>query len=204
MPLDVIGAGFGRTGTESMKSALEILDFGPCHHMREVLPNEDQKRIWRGISKGAEPDWDAAFAGYRSAVDWPSAYYWRQTAAHFPDAKILLTLRSAESWYASMEKTILPGIERSTDPDSLGLSLIAAQVLDGRPHDRDHAIAAFERNSAEVQATFGPERLLVHSLGDGWEPLCAFLEVPVPDVPYPHSNTTDSFIARSPVQTGDP
>ena len=193
MPLDVIGAGFGRTGTESMKTALEIIGLGPCYHMTEVLPHPERIAMWREAAQGNPPDWEKAFAGYRSTVDWPAAFFWRELAEAFPKAKILLTVRSAESWYASMEKTILKVIRSSTDPRSLGLKLIGEGVFGGALHDRAHIVAAFERNTAEVQAAFGPERLLTFHVGDGWEPLCRFLGRPVPDVPFPHRNRPEEF-----------
>ena len=195
MALEVIGAGFGRTGTESMKQALEILGLGPCHHMREVMSNPAQLALWRAAARGELPDWDEAFAGYRSAVDWPSAYFWREVSAHYPEAKVLLTVRSAESWYESMARTILPVLRASTDPDSIGLRLVARRVFGGRLDDRAHAIAVYEKNIADVRDAFPPERLLTHRLGDGWQPLCRFLGKPVPDMPYPQSNSTEQFHA---------
>lgn len=193
MTISVIGAGFGRTGTESMKLALERLGFGPCHHMHEVIAKPEQRRLWRAIAAGGEPSWDEVFAGYRAAVDWPSAFFWRELSAHYPNAKILLTLRSAESWYASMEKTIFKVLGASTDRDSVGVKLIAERVFGGRLNDRDYAISLFEKNTAEVQAAFGGDRLLTYHIGDGWEPLCRFLNKPVPDAPYPRTNAAEDF-----------
>lgn len=195
MTLSVIGAGFGRTGTESMKRALELLGLGPCHHMREVIENPDQKRIWRAIARGDKIDWDEAYAGYYSAVDWPSAYFWRQLSERYPQAKIVLTVRSPESWYASMQKTIFRVLATSTDRDSVGIRVIAEGVFGGRIDDREHAIATYEKNTAEVQAAFGPDRLLTCHLGDGWEPLCRFLGKPVPDQPFPRTNSAQEFSA---------
>jgi Sulfotransferase domain len=195
MALKVIGAGFGRTGTESMKQALEILGLGPCHHMKEVMSNHAQLALWRAAARGELPDWDEAFAGYHSAVDWPSAYFWREVSARYPEAKVLLTVRSAESWYESMDRTLLPVLRASTDPDSIGRRLVAARVFGGRLDDRDHVIAVYEKNIADVQAACPPERLLTYHLGDGWEPLCRFLDRPLPDVPYPQSNSTEQFRA---------
>ena len=195
MALSVIGAGFGRTGTESMKLALEALGMGPCHHMKEVLSNPDQIALWRSVAGGRLPDWDEAFAGYNSTVDWPGTYFWRELSAVYPDAKIVLTVRSAESWYASMEKTILKVLKASTVPDSVGSKLIGQGVLGGRLDDRAHIIAMFEKNTADVQAAFGGERLLTYTIGDGWEPLCRFLGQPVPDTPFPHTNSADEFHA---------
>lgn len=198
MGLSVIGAGFGRTGTESMKLALETLGLGPCHHMKEVLANPRQMALWRAAARGEIPDWDAAFAGYASAVDWPAAYFWRELSAYYPDAKILLTVRSAASWYESMSNTILKTLESSTDPDSIGLRMIGEGVFGGRLGDRAHAIAVYEKNTADVQATIPRQRLLTYHLGDGWQPLCRFLDKPVPEVPFPRTNSTkefESFIA---------
>ncbi len=193
MGLSVIGAGFGRTGTESMKMALEILGFGPCHHMKVALAIPEQEKIWRAAAQGNPPDWDEAYEGYGSGVDWPTAYYWRELSAHYPDAKILLTIRDAESWYASIAKTILQVVNNLTDPNSIGLKMISEGVFENRLHDQDHTIALYEKHNEAVRAAFPPERLLVFNLGAGWEPLCEFLEVPVPDEPYPMSNTGEEF-----------
>jgi Sulfotransferase domain len=196
MPLKVIGAGFGRTGTDSMREALTILGFGPCHHMFEVISNDTQKQRWRALVQGVTPDWDSLFEGYSSCVDWPSAYYWRELATYYPDAPVILTNRTAESWWSSFEKTLLPPLLASTDEKSLGLALIATKVFQGQMADRSHALAAYEANIRDVTATIPPERLLVHNLGDGWEPLCRHLGVAVPKQPYPGRNTTEDFNAR--------
>ena len=193
MSLMVIGAGFGRTGTDSMREALNILGFGPCHHMGEVNGNEKQRRLWRALAKGGPPDWETLFEGYRSCMDWPSAYYWRDLIDVFPEAKVILTLRSPESWWESVEKTLLQLGLKGADPDSLGRVLIVDKVFGGRMADRANAIAAFELNSRDVMATIPPGRLLVHELGDGWTPLCQHLNVPVPEQPYPSKNNAADF-----------
>lgn len=193
MTLAVIGAGFGRTGTESMKLALEQLGLGPCHHMKEVIASPEQLRLWRGAARGDVPDWETAFAGFNSSVDWPSSFFWRELSEAYPGAKIVLTLRTSDSWYKSMSNTIFKVLDATTDPDSIGLTLIANRVFGGRYHDRDHAIAVYEKNNAEVQAAFSEDRLLTYRLGDGWEPLCRFLGKPVPDSPFPRSNSTAEF-----------
>ncbi len=195
MALSVIGAGFGRTGTESMKLALEQLGLGPCHHMKEVLANPEQLSLWRAIARGENADWEAAFANYRSSIDWPSAFFWRELSEVYPEAKIILTVRSSESWHKSMSNTIFKVLDASTDPDSIGLTLLKQRVFGGNYHDPDHAIAVYEKNNAEVKAAFDEDRLLIYQLGDGWEPLCRFLNKPVPDVPFPRSNSTAEFTA---------
>ena len=193
MVLSVIGAGFGRTGTESMKLALEALGKGPCHHMKEVLVDSEQIALWRSAAQGDLPEWEEAFAGYNSAVDWPTAYFWRELSEYYPDAKVLLTVRSADSWYESMTNTIFKTLKASTDPASIGLKLIGEGVFGGRLDDRAHAIAVYEKNIADVQAAFPQERLLTYHLGEGWEPLCQFLGEPVPNIPFPRSNPREQF-----------
>lgn len=179
-----------------MREALNHLGFGPCHHMVEVNGSEEQKLLWRAFVAGEKVGWDRLFAGYHSCVDWPSAHYWRELVDVYPDAKVLLTYRSPESWWESFEKTILVGISQSTDAASLGLALIRDVVFQGRPADRAHAIATYEANVAAVKATVPAERLLVHQPGDGWEPLCRHLGVPVPEIPYPSRNTAGEFTRR--------
>jgi hypothetical protein len=194
MTIQVIGTGFGRTGTDSMREALGILGFGPCHHMLEVNAQQEQKRLWRALVKGETPNWDQLFAGYRSCMDWPSAYYWKELIGVYPNAKVILTYRTPESWWASFEQTILVGIQQhSFDPESLGIALIRDKVFGGKPADRAHAIACYEANVNAVKSTVPAERLLVHNLGDGWEPLCAHLGVAIPEQPYPSRNNTSAF-----------
>ena len=195
MSIKVIGTGFGRTGTDSMREALTILGFGPCHHMMEVMANQEQKRLWRALAQGATPDWHSLFAGYASCVDWPSAHYWRELIRFYPDAPVILTYRSPESWWESFERTILVGIDKSVDQESLGIALIAKKVFEGHAHDRARAILIYKANVKAVMSTVPSERLLVHNLGDGWEPLCAHLGVATPDMPYPNRNSSREFKA---------
>ncbi|RWC10446.1 MAG: sulfotransferase family protein [Mesorhizobium sp.] len=193
MSLMVIGTGFGRTGTDSMREALTMLGFGPCHHMSEVMGHAKQKRLWRALARGEAPDWAQLFAGYKSCVDWPSAFYWRELIEAYPQARVILTWRSPESWWESFEKTLLPAIAGSTDQESLGIPLVANQVFGGRPQDRAHAIAVYRDNVEAVLNTVPAGRLLVHKVGDGWAPLCSHLGVPVPEESYPARNTTQEF-----------
>ena len=140
MTLKVIGTGFGRTGTDSMRNALNMLGFGPCHHMYEVMGNPEQTDIWRSIARGATPDWDHVFKGFNSCVDWPSARYWPEIIRHFPEAKVILTYRDPESWWASFDKTIGPGVEADSDPLDFGNMGIRDQTFGGRVRDRAHCI----------------------------------------------------------------
>ena len=190
MALKVIGAGFGRTGTDSMREALNILGFGPCHHMFEVSAHPEQKRRWRAMVAGAAPDWEQLFEGYASCVDLPAAWYWRELIDVWPDAKVIMTWRGSESWWASFEPVAREFLVNSDDPQSLAVTLVANRIFGGRPLDRAHAVAIYEAHNAAVRAAVPADRLLVHNLGDGWEPLCAHLGVPVPDQPYPRRNAT--------------
>jgi len=196
MTLSLIGAGFGRTGTMSAKTALEILGLGPCHHMVEVNNNDAQRIIWRKIAAEESRDWDTAFTGYHAAVDWPSAFYWRELSDYYPGAKVLLTVRSAESWYESMTQTIFPTISAITDTSTIAVELIRKRVFGGMLYDKTHAIALYNKNIADVQSTLAADRLLTYNVGDGWEPLCSFLEVPIPRQAFPHTNSSHEFNLR--------
>lgn len=194
MSLEVFGMGFGRTGTESLKKALEILGFGPCYHMFEVLPHQERVEKWISLVQGETPDWDEVFDGYRASVDWPGAYFWREIAEHYPNAKLILTTRDADAWYESMAQTILPLLRASAAaPNSLAEEMFISRTFEGDIDDRAHVIDVFKRHLDAVQAEYGSDRLLVLEVGSGWEPLCAFLGVDVPDVPYPYGNTAEEF-----------
>jgi Sulfotransferase domain len=203
MGLSVIGAGFGRTGTLSLKGALEQLGFAPCHHMAEVLGNPEQLPHWQRAAQGEAVDWNRLFADYRASVDWPSAYFWRELAEAFPDAKVLLSTRDADAWYQSFSNTILnlvANIDRIENPHiratiEMGGSLVGAGVFDGRADDPEHAKMVFRAHEEKVRMTIPAERLLVFDVREGWEPLCAFLGVPVPDTPFPRLNDAEQFKA---------
>ncbi|MEM1159635.1 MAG: sulfotransferase family protein [Pseudomonadota bacterium] len=200
MTLKVIGAGFGRTGTESMKRALEILGLGPCHHMYEVLEDLDQYRLWQSVPDDPAPDWDRIYAGYGAAVDWPTVFYWRELAAHFPEAKILLTLRDPDSWLRSFQNTIQTSLLKrraSGYTQIMGYRLIAERTFGGRFDDPDHCRAVYQAHNAAVLAEAPAERLIVYELGTGWQPLCVGLGLPIPDVPYPRGNDTTGFHQRN-------
>ncbi len=201
MPLDVIGAGFGRTGTMSLKLALEQLGFGPCHHMVEVLMRPGAAEPWAAAARGERPDWDGVFADYRSSCDWPSCDYWRELAAHWPDAKVILTVREPETWFRSTQATIFssanPLIENDRGPIGQTMRAIGAHHFGGKVNDRDLCLAALAQHNAAVQRELPAERLLVMDIAEGWAPLCRFLDVAVPDAPFPHANTSDEFGAHA-------
>lgn len=197
--LKVISFGFGRTGTMSLKLALEQLGFGPCFHMNEVLANGAvQVPLWSAAIEG-NPDFETIYAGYQSAVDWPTAAFWQELAAAYPDARLILSSRSAESWARSLCETILAVMNdrENWPPPAVPWLTMVARMLDERSlkgaNSHDELVAAFNAHEAEVKAAFPPERLLVHEARHGWEPLCAHLGVPVPDTPYPRTNAKEEF-----------
>ena len=196
MALKVIGTGWGRTGTDSMREALTILGFGPCHHMFEINATPDLRAAWRALAMGGNPDWDMLFKGYNACMDWPSVFYWRELIALNPQAKVILTARPVDSWWNSYAQTILLSISSNPDRESLVHTLLAAQEMRGRPDDREHVTALYEAHVNEVMAEVPPGRLLVHNLGDGWGPLCAHLGVSVPDQPYPNRNQAEALQAQ--------
>lgn len=198
MTLSVISAGFGRTGTLSLKLALEELGFGPCHHMKEVLENgASQVPLWNAAVAG-KPDFETIYKGYKAAVDWPTAAFWRELAAAYPQAKFILSTRSAESWYDSISQTILSTLTAPDNwpPPAVEWFNMVLKVLHrslGPTFDKESVIAAFHAHEAAVKAEIPASRLLVHSARDGWEPLCAFLGAPVPATPYPRTNSKEEF-----------
>lgn len=204
MAIELIGAGFGRTGTLSLKIALERLGLAPCYHMSEVFQHPEHVAVW-GAALAAKPiDWDALFLGYRATVDWPGCHFWRELAQHLPDAKVLLTVRNAQSWYDSVHETIYQVLRGAAPPDptfaawhAMVTQLIDVQTFAGRFDDRDHAIGVFERHNEAVQRSIPRERLLVYEVAQGWEPLCEFLGRAVPDEPFPRVNSKDEFRARA-------
>jgi hypothetical protein len=207
----VIGVGLARTGTVSLKAAVEQLGFGPCFHSRYVLDHADRLPLWNAAANGETVDWGTLFEGYGSSMAWPGAAFWRQLMAYYPDAKAILTERDPERWYDSVKNTIyqltgdgtgdLVEAAREQIPSINGMhrfnrTLIWDGFFGGRFGDREHALRAFEEHNAAVRREVPADRLLVFSVREGWEPLCRFLDVPVPDEPFPHLNDTDTYWAQ--------
>lgn len=201
MTISVIGAGFGRTGTMSLKLALEQLGFGPCHHMEEVFANPDQLPVWRQAVDGSHPVWQDFLAGYSACVDWPSAHFWRELYDAFPGSKVILPSRSAESWWESYTATIqeFVTIALAGEPGQIKEQaemckvMIGEQCFQSHYADKDAAIAAFDRRACDVKAHVDPSRLLEFGPEMGWQPLSRFLNVPVPASPFPRSNSRKEF-----------
>jgi len=195
----VVGTGFGRTGTLSLKRALDRLGFGPTYHMQEALRRPSHLRAWCEYARTGAMDWDALLGRFRSTVDYPTCLAWRELADRNPEAKVIHTVRDAEAWWESTAttiyqgRTVLPhwfrGLYRPAgDYGEINERLLWQGLFGGRFEDRDHAIAVYRRHTAEVVTGLDPERLLVFEVSQGWEPLCRFLGVPVPDEPFPHVN----------------
>jgi len=197
MTLKVIGAGFGRTATASLKNALETLLGAPCYHMSEVLGKAGQVDLWLEAAAG-RPNWDSIFDGYAATVDFPASNYWRELAAAYPDAKILLSLRDSERWFQSTQETIFSPKLQEFQVGTKWERMIKATIddhLGGQMNDRDSLIAAFNAHNEAVKAAFDEDRLLVFEASQGWAPLCAFLGVDEPDEPFPHVNSKEEFDA---------
>ena len=199
MTLQVVGAGLGRTGTMSLKLALEQLLDGRCYHMMEVFGKPDVATTWQRAAEGESPDWSAFLKDYQATVDWPAAAFWREISAAFPDAIVLLSSRDVDAWWTSASNTIFQAITRDQEPGTpidterqMILSLFHNRFTINWD-DEDAAKAAYLRHNSEVRAETAPDRLVDYRTGDGWEPLCTALGMPVPDAPFPHVNTTDEF-----------
>jgi len=206
--LKIIGAGFGRTGTLSLKVALEELGFSPCYHMIEVFERPADIAVWEMAAMGKPINWKALFAGYQATVDWPACIFYKELMQVYPDAKVLLTVRNPENWYESAKSTIFQMRSRPSPiseqirarmPDLQQFermidAILRHRTFGGNYEDKDHAIAIFEQHIAEVRQQVPPEKLLVYEVKEGWEPLCAFLGVEIPKgKPLPHLNDRDNF-----------
>jgi hypothetical protein len=194
--LEVIGAGFGRTGTMSLKVALEELGFGPCYHMIEVFEHPEHVSLWEAATRGEPPDWEKIFGSYQAAVDWPTTAFYKELMKVYPHAKVLLTVRDPEKWYESTKHTLYPTVA-TPEPSPImrmATKLIWEQTFDGNFEDRRYAIEVFKRHNEEVKKHVPPERLLVYEVKEGWKPVCEFLGVETPEKkPFPHLNDTEAF-----------
>lgn len=201
MTIEVIGAGWGRTATNSLKLGLEQLGFGRCHHMWEVANDQDRLvPLWNDALDG-NPDWSAIFEGDRSAVDWPVAGFWKELSAYYPEARVILTTRTPESWYASISETILKVIddpEQAPEPARPVTRMAKRAVIQSIGSDWSPEVLTrlFREHEEKVRTSISADRLLVFDPKDGWEPLCRFLGVPAPSGPFPRSNHRDEFFAN--------
>ena len=213
----MIGAGFGRTGTTSLKAALEELGFDRCYHMTEVFEHPEHADSWGAARRGEAVDWDGLLEGYEATVDWPGCTFYAELVEHYPHAKVLLNVRDPDRWYESTRNTIYElsrisaasPLSRATfrlvglfapavgKVGRMNNELIWKHTFDGRFEDGDYAKAVFEGHNAEVRRRVPAEKLLVYEVKDGWDPLCDFLGVEVPDKAFPHLNDTAEMRRRA-------
>jgi hypothetical protein len=204
----VIGASFGRTGTTSLKAALQELGFGPSYTLGEVFRNPEHVRVWEAANAGEEVDWEGFLAGYEVAVDWPACSFYEELMEVFPEAPVILTVRDPAEWYESTRSTIhelrrltrgpLPlraafALAGPFAPGVVGTVRLAESIVwegtfEGRFEDRAYAMELFERHNEAVRLRVPPERLLVFDVREGWAPLCDFLGVEAPEEPFPRLN----------------
>jgi len=202
MPLSIIGTGFGRTGTMSLKLALEQLGVGPCHHMEEVMEHPEQVPLWCAAIRGEPLDWDDVLDGYRSTVDWPGAHYWQELVERYPESKVIHTVRPVEEWWISFSATIGTLLADAASEDGEPSSIpemayaIVAATFGSTLDDKAAGVRAFEQRTLDVRATVPEDRLLVYEVRDGWGPLCDFLERPAPSAPFPRTNDAAAFWAK--------
>ena len=200
MALKVIGAGFGRTGTSSLKEALEVLGFNKCYHMSEMMKNRHADH-WDRKARGEDVDWEEIFEGYEATLDWPSTAFYKDLADYYPDARVILTVRDPDKWYQSVLNTIysvgrnmpawIPGVRKVEEMID---RVVWTGTFGGNFENKDSTIRIFEEHNTAVQQEISAERLLIYRVSEGWEPLCKFLGVPVPDgVEFPRVNTGNSF-----------
>jgi Sulfotransferase domain len=202
MGLQVVGAGLGRTGTHSLKIALEQLLGGPCYHMMETFGRPDDIPVWHRAVNGDMPDWNDFLSEYRASVDWPAGAFWREIWAANPDAVVLLSSRDSDGWWKSATNTIFHIADLDMPGDvpqaqkAMALDMFAKRFT---PNWQDEAEAkrAFDAHNADVRASVPADRLIDYRPGDGWESICEKLELPVPSEPFPHVNTTDEFRAMT-------
>ena len=204
----VVGAGFGRTGTTSLKAALQELGFGPSYSLTEVFAHPEHVGLWEAARRGEKVDWEGFLGNYGVAVDWPACSFYAELMEAFPEAPVILTVREPEPWYESMRSTIYQSRKVTTGPLPMKLAFAFAAIFapgvtgtarladhlvwedtfDGRFEDRAYAMEVFERQNEAVRRRVPPELLLVFDVREGWEPLCDFLGVEAPDKPFPHLN----------------
>jgi hypothetical protein len=214
MALEIIGAGWGRTGTESLKKALEILGYNKCYHMFELIKEGDRLKYWEQLEKERTTDFESLFQGYKAAVDFPVAAYYKEIMQHYPHAKIILTVRDPDKWFDSATKTIFRGTPAPVMMIMRFLGLFSKKLgyfpkvidyavraflkgmMQGKVKDRDFMKAKLKAWNEEVMQYVPADKLLVYEVKDGWEPLCAFLDKPEPQVPFPRSNDSDAFQKR--------
>jgi hypothetical protein len=202
MTLKVIGTGLGRTGTLSLKAALEMIGYGPCYHMMELFPRPEHVSLWAKAAAGERIEWDALYKGFVATVDWPSAHFWRDLTQRYPDAKVIHTERAPERWWKSFSQTIAEALVGDMPPaqqawGAMVRTVITEQTFHG-DLSKENVLRIYAAHNDEVKRTIPAAKRLDLDIDaePGWEPLCRFLSVPVPASPFPKTNNTAEFRAR--------
>lgn len=213
MAIKVIGAGFPRTGTNTLKHALEIIGIAKAYHFKDLMFEPDNLHYWKTLSETKTMNWEEIYDGYEASVDFPCYPWYKEHMAKYPDAKVILTVRPFEKWYASVKNTIwVAGPQSFAEKIKLLVQLPFNSRLrkvlkcikfvkgflwevqfQGKFLDRDFVEKIWYQHIEEVKATVPKEKLLVYDVKDGWEPLCEFLGVPVPEEAFPHLNKGENF-----------
>lgn len=213
MSIKIIGAGFPRTGTTTLKGSLEALGFNKVYHMKVLLVNPDQRHYWKQLDETGDTDWDGLYNGYDATVDFPCYPWYKEHMKRYPDAKVILTVRDFESWYKSVSSTVYTAGPQTAGEKikMMGKLLTDSRArkvvkcikffknyffkgkLQGRFGDKEFARKFWDDHIAEVKATVPADKLLVYDVRDGWAPLCNFLGVPIPSEPLPHLNKKENF-----------
>jgi hypothetical protein len=215
MSIQIIGAGFGRTGTASLKLALERLGYSKCYHMSELIQNPEQVKYWKALQDRNEPDWNDLFKGYKATVDFPGCMYYKQLMVKYPEAKVILTLRDADKWWQSAHDTIyratdntgmrvvfnfiglfVPKLRKMGRVFDFARTTIWEQMFEGKFLNKEFAKATFNKFNQDVITAVPKDKLLIFEVKQGWEPLCTFLNVPVPNEAFPKVNDTEEFNNR--------
>lgn len=194
--LKVVGAGLGRTGTKSLKFALERLLGKPCYHMAEVFSHPEHMPLWQAAAQGERIDWSVIFDGYIATVDWPSSSFWLELSTIYSDSLVILSYRDADSWWQSASSTIFPRIRKSEGAWRSMIDTLFENKFTSDTTNFSACIEAFNQHNELVRNSGLGDRLIEWKPGDGWEPLCRALDVEIPDEPFPHVNSTAAFIQK--------
>jgi hypothetical protein len=211
--IKLIGAGFPRTGTTTLKSSLEILGFNKCYHMKELLVKPDQLPLWLRLENTGTTDWDKLYDGFEATVDFPGYPFYKEHMKQYPDAKVILTVRPFDKWYVSVHSTIWtagpqnlkeklkmmskmlfnPRLRKVINCIKFVKRVLWAKQFQGRFEDLAFAEQIYNQHIADVKAYVPAEKLLVYDVSEGWKPLCDFLGVPEPQDKLPHLNKKENF-----------
>ena len=202
----VIVAGMSRTGTKSIKQALEILygNNARAYHMTEVLNQPKHLEIWSDLAFGrrqvSQQVWEQLLDGYIATTDMPCAFYFKELAEAFPNAKVVLTVRDESEWFESFCRLLvvvhrfqylrfLPPLNRFWPYGTkLNQMVFGDRAFERSEPVREVFIEAYRQHNERVRQSIAPDRLLEFNVQQGWKPLCEFLELDVPQSDFPHSN----------------